>query len=54
MRNAAPNVLRFLLCGSLIYVGFVLCGWIVMSPYHYKFRSVFTTSDCLFSLINGE
>ncbi|TRY63631.1 hypothetical protein TCAL_07292 [Tigriopus californicus] len=54
LKGALPNVLRFLLCASLIYMGFVLCGWVVLAPYHFKFKSILTTSECLFSLINGD
>nr|NVI71373.1 transient receptor potential cation channel, mucolipin ortholog [Cucujiformia] len=50
--KAAPQVARFLLCAILIYAGFTFCGWLVLGPYHMKFRSLSTTSECLFSLIN--
>nr|NVI71417.1 transient receptor potential cation channel, mucolipin ortholog [Cucujiformia] len=52
--KAAPQVARFLLCAVLIYSGFTFCGWLVLGPYHLKFRSLSTTSECLFSLINGD
>ncbi len=54
MKGALPNVLRFLLCAALIYLGFVFCGWIILGPYNFKFRTILSTSECLFSLINGE
>ena len=54
LKGALPNVLRFLLCASFIYIGFVLCGWLVLGPYNFKFKTILTTSECLFSLINGE
>ena len=53
LKGALPNVLRFLMCASLIYIGFVLCGWLVLGPYNFKFKTILTTSECLFSLING-
>nr|MBE5724884.1 transient receptor potential cation channel, mucolipin ortholog [Cucujiformia] len=52
LEKAAPQVARFLLCAILIYAGFTFCGWLVLGPYHMKFRSLSTTSECLFSLIN--
>lgn len=52
--KAFPRVVRFLLCAMLIYAGFMLCGWLVFGPYHVKFRSISVTSECLFSLINGD
>nr|NVI71438.1 transient receptor potential cation channel, mucolipin ortholog [Cucujiformia] len=54
LEKAAPQVARFLLCAVLIYAGFTFCGWLVLGPYHLKFRSLSTTSECLFSLINGD
>nr|MBE5724912.1 transient receptor potential cation channel, mucolipin ortholog [Cucujiformia] len=52
LEKAAPQVARFLLCAALIYAGFTFCGWLVLGPYHLKFRSLSTTAECLFSLIN--
>lgn len=54
LRNAAPKVARFSLCALLIYAGFTFCGWLVLGPYHIKFRSLASTSECLFALINGD
>nr|NVI71422.1 transient receptor potential cation channel, mucolipin ortholog [Cucujiformia] len=54
LEKAAPQVARFLLCAVLIYAGFTFCGWLVLGPYHLKFKSLSTTSECLFSLINGD
>ncbi|XP_057664596.1 mucolipin-3-like [Diorhabda carinulata] len=54
LQKAAPQVARFLLCALLIYAGFTFSGWLILGPYHFKFRSLATTSECLFSLINGD
>lgn len=54
LKKATPRVARFLLCAMLIYAGFTFCGWLILGPYHLKFRSLSTTSECLFSLINGD
>ncbi|XP_055372028.1 mucolipin-3-like [Condylostylus longicornis] len=54
LKKAAPKIVRFLLCALLIYGGFTFCGWLVLGPYHMKFRSLAMTSECLFSLINGD
>jgi len=32
----------------------MFCGWIVFGPYHSKFESLSSTSDAMFSLINGD
>ncbi|XP_078417931.1 mucolipin-3-like [Cetorhinus maximus] len=54
LRAAFPNVIRFCCCASMIYLGYCFCGWIVLGPYHQKFRSLNMVSECLFSLINGD
>uniref|UniRef100_A0A8B9HKL5 Mucolipin 1b n=1 Tax=Astyanax mexicanus TaxID=7994 RepID=A0A8B9HKL5_ASTMX len=54
LRAAFPSVIRFCCCAAAIYLGYVFCGWIVLGPYHAKFRSLSTVSECLFSLINGD
>ncbi|XP_036326382.1 mucolipin-3-like isoform X1 [Rhagoletis pomonella] len=54
LKKAAPKILRFLLAALLIYAGFTFCGWLILGPYHMKFRSLATTSECLFALINGD
>ena len=33
---------------------FVFAGWLILGPYHIKFGSIMSTSECLFSLINGD
>uniref|UniRef100_A0A9J8CE21 Mucolipin TRP cation channel 1b n=1 Tax=Cyprinus carpio carpio TaxID=630221 RepID=A0A9J8CE21_CYPCA len=54
LRAAFPSVIRFCSCAAAIYLGYCFCGWIVLGPYHAKFRSLSTVSECLFSLINGD
>ncbi|XP_072366416.1 mucolipin-3 isoform X1 [Scyliorhinus torazame] len=54
LRAAFPSVIRFCCCASMIYLGYCFCGWIVLGPYHQKFRSLNMVSECLFSLINGD
>ncbi|XP_077462995.1 mucolipin-3 [Stigmatopora argus] len=54
LRAAFPNVIRFICCAGIIYLGYCFCGWIVLGPYHEKFRTLNTVSECLFSLINGD
>lgn len=54
LKKATPKIFRFLICALLLYAGFMFCGWLILGPYHMKFRSLATTSECLFSLINGD
>ena len=32
----------------------MFCGWIVLGPYHSKFRTLSTTCETVFGLINGD
>ncbi|XP_062921136.1 mucolipin-3-like isoform X1 [Mobula hypostoma] len=54
LRAAFPNVIRFCCCASMIYLGYCFCGWIVLGPYHKKFRSLNMVLECLFCLMNGD
>ncbi|XP_053212486.1 mucolipin-3-like [Panonychus citri] len=54
VKKAFPDIIKFFLCAILLYVGFCLCGWIVLGPHHLKFRTPSETSECLFSLLNGD
>ncbi|CAA9998037.1 unnamed protein product [Nesidiocoris tenuis] len=54
LKKAIPKVIRFLICALLIYAGFTFCGWLILGPYHIKFRTLASTSECLFALINGD
>ncbi|XP_023191678.1 mucolipin-3-like isoform X2 [Xiphophorus maculatus] len=54
LRAAFPNVIRFCCCAAMIYLGYCFCGWIVLGPYHDKFRTFNKVTECLFSLINGD
>ncbi|XP_041804979.1 mucolipin-3-like [Chelmon rostratus] len=54
LRAAFPNVIRFCCCAAMIYLGYCFCGWIVLGPYHDKFRTLDKVTECLFSLINGD
>jgi len=53
-KRAYPDIFRFLICVLLLYCAFCLCGWIILGPYHLKFRTLSKTSECLFSLLNGD
>ncbi|XP_068230057.1 mucolipin-3-like isoform X4 [Palaemon carinicauda] len=54
VKKCIPNVLRFSICILMVFAGYSLCGWLVLGPYHLKFRSFSSTMECLYSLINGD
>ncbi|CAF1320778.1 unnamed protein product, partial [Didymodactylos carnosus] len=54
IKRALPLLLRYVLCVLIIFCGFMFCGWIVLGPYHSKFRTITTTCENMFSLIAGD
>ncbi|VDI15860.1 Hypothetical predicted protein [Mytilus galloprovincialis] len=36
MAKASGQVMRFLFCFVILFIGFTLCGWVVLGPYHMK------------------
>nr|XP_022345615.1 mucolipin-3-like isoform X1 [Crassostrea virginica] len=54
LKKAFPDLMKFLVTTTILYLGSLLCGWVVLGPYHIKFRHLSTASECLFSLINGD
>ncbi|KAK3091912.1 hypothetical protein FSP39_023650 [Pinctada imbricata] len=54
LKKAFPDMMRFLVTTLMLYFGFMFCGWVVLGPYHIKFRHLSTSSECLFSLVNGD
>ncbi|XP_015786088.1 mucolipin-3 [Tetranychus urticae] len=54
MKKAFPDISKFAFCAILLYIGYCLCGWIVLGPHHLKFRTLSSTSECLFALLNGD
>jgi len=54
LKHAMPDLIRFLVCTLVLFFGFVFCGWAVLGPYNLKFRTIWSTMMCLFSLVNGD
>ncbi|XP_060561052.1 mucolipin-3-like [Ruditapes philippinarum] len=52
--KAFGNVLAYLLCVTVLFIGFWMCGFVVLSPYHVKFRTPETAAETLFSMVNGD
>lgn len=52
--GALPYIARFLTGTLIIFGGFILCGWTVLSPFHVKFSTISSTAECIFSLLNGD
>ena len=54
MMLAFPELLKFLVCTAVLFLAFVINGWITLRPYHEKFETFVDSFETLFSLINGD
>lgn len=54
IKRAVWSVIRYLVCVVILFGGFVFCGWLVLGPYHRKFRTLESTAECLFAIMNGD
>ncbi|XP_068728458.1 mucolipin-3-like [Montipora capricornis] len=54
LKAASPSMMRFVVCVSLLFAGFMFCGWFVLGPFHHKFKTLPITAECLYSMINGD
>ncbi|XP_065902040.1 mucolipin-3-like isoform X2 [Dysidea avara] len=54
IKLAFPSVMRFAVCVLILFVSFVLCGWLVLGPYSLRFRDPITTSESLIAFLNGD
>ncbi|WAR25199.1 MCLN1-like protein [Mya arenaria] len=48
------DVMAYLLCIVVMSMGFWVCGYIVLAPYHVKFKSPQTAAESLFTLATGD
>ena len=39
-QGAAPNMLRFLICASLLYIGFAFAGWVTSTEHALTFEYI--------------
>ena len=54
LKVAAPNVIRFIVCTGVLYIAFLLCGWLVLGPYHPKVYNIkYALQHCEFIAINN-
>ena len=51
---ALPHLGRFIICVAIVFLAFMLSGYLVLSPYCYKFTDPSVTMETLFSLLNGD
>uniref|UniRef100_A0AC35U8E0 PKD_channel domain-containing protein n=1 Tax=Rhabditophanes sp. KR3021 TaxID=114890 RepID=A0AC35U8E0_9BILA len=54
LKKSIPNIMRFMVCTIILYLGFLFSGWMIIGAYSFKFRTLAKSSETLFSLINGD
>lgn len=54
MYNSIWDVLAYLACIAILFVGYLSFGYVVIGPYHIKFRTPQDAGTTLFALINGD
>ncbi|KAL5014052.1 hypothetical protein ScPMuIL_008322 [Solemya velum] len=54
LKKSIRHVLRYMVCVMLLFFGFTMCGWIILGPYHIKFRTMDSTAECLFAIVQGD
>ncbi|KAH3893237.1 hypothetical protein DPMN_017381 [Dreissena polymorpha] len=52
--KAFGNVVAYMMCVAILFVGFWICGYVVIGPYHVKFSTPTTAIGTLFSVIYGD
>ncbi|XP_053409028.1 mucolipin-3-like [Mercenaria mercenaria] len=48
------DVIAYLVCVAVLYIGFWVCGYVVMAPYHVKFKTPAAAAETLFAVVNGD
>ncbi|XP_060552427.1 mucolipin-3-like [Ruditapes philippinarum] len=48
------DVIAYLICVGVLFVGFWVCGYVVMGPYHVKFQTPEAAAETLFAVVNGD
>ncbi|KAL5466991.1 hypothetical protein EMCRGX_G031156 [Ephydatia muelleri] len=51
---AFPRLFKYIVFVTILYIAFMLFGWILLSPFHSKFSSIDETFYTLFTMLNGD
>lgn len=52
LRLSMPSVIRFVICTGILYIAFLLCGWLVLGPYHPKvWKNKWKTTKICYSTV---
>ncbi|OQR69904.1 mucolipin-like [Tropilaelaps mercedesae] len=54
LKKSAPNLMKFVICALILFMGYSICGWIVLGPHHMKFNTLSTSLECLYAITNGD
>lgn len=42
LKRALPSIGRFMICTIILYVGFLIAGWVIIGPYSIKVSTILT------------
>ncbi|KAH3777519.1 mucolipin-2-like [Dreissena polymorpha] len=48
------DVLAFIFCVSVLFMGFWICGYVVLGPYHVKFQTPSAAMETLAAMVTGD
>ncbi|KAL5466992.1 hypothetical protein EMCRGX_G031157 [Ephydatia muelleri] len=51
---ALPRLGKYIICALILFLAFMVCGWLVMSPFHYKFTSFGESFHALYTMMHGD
>ncbi|KAL4227191.1 Mucolipin-2 [Mactra antiquata] len=54
LSRAISDVIAYMICVTVLFVGFWICGYVVLGPYNVKFETPASTAETLFALVNGD
>lgn len=54
LRKSTPNLMKFLTCALILFMGYGVCGWVVLGPHHMKFKTLSASFECLYAITNGD
>ena len=54
IKLAFPSVMRFAVCVLILFVSFVLCGWLVLGPYNLRVSMADVVTYCILSYCSLE
>eukprot|EP00731_Ephydatia_muelleri_P026758 Em0018g858a len=51
---ALPKLGKYIFCALILFLAFMMCGWLVLSPFHYKFANFGASFQALYTMMHGD